>query len=72
MEDQGTGIAIGNFDIGLETVENRIQLMVIDRILRTLVQQANLPINQEDIEEMREEAIDDLNEQYPDLGIEQQ
>ena len=70
-EKGGTGLAIGSFDIGLEVVENRIQLSVLEKIVNKLIQQSPLSMNQSDIDRLRKEAIEELNEEYPELGIEQ-
>jgi len=46
--------------------------MVMDRIIQNLLDRTNAQISQEDIEQMRQEAIDQLNDQYPELGVQQQ
>lgn len=68
----GTGISIGNFDLGLEVVENRIQLMVMNKIINHLLTHSSADITQQQIDEMRREAVEELNREYPELGIEHQ
>ena len=68
----GTGLAIGSFDIGLEVVENRIQLSVLEKLVNKLIHHSSLNVNQSDIDRLRKEAIEELNEEYPELGVEQQ
>ncbi len=73
MADQGgTGLSIGSFDIGVEVVENRIRVRVLERMVESLMRQSNLNITQEEVDRLRKEAIDELNEKYPELGVEQQ
>jgi hypothetical protein len=68
----GTGLAIGGFDIGVEVVENRIQLSVLEKIVNKLIQHSSLKVDQSDINQLRKEAVEELNEEYPDLGVERQ
>lgn len=72
MANGGTGLSIGNFDIGLEVIENRIQVMVLEKMVNRLIAASTVNLDQNDIDRFREEAIDQLNEEYPELGIEQQ
>jgi len=72
MEDQpdgGTGLAIGNFDLGTELIENRVRVMVLNQLVNRLLNETNVNITQEEVDEMRQNAIDRLNQQYPELGI---
>jgi hypothetical protein len=72
MEDEpqeGTGIAIGNFDLGNELVENRIRLMVLNALVNRLLEVSDANITQDEVDQMRQDAIDRLNEEYPALGV---
>jgi len=71
MADKGgTGISIGNFDLGIELIENRIRLMVMQEVVNRLIRDSRVDISQDDIDQLRQEAIDQLNEEYPQLGVE--
>lgn len=68
----GTGLSIGNFDIGLEVVENRIQLKVLQKMIDRLIAASSVDISQDEVDRFRQEAIQEINEEYPELGVEEQ
>ena len=69
--DQGTGLAIGNFDLGNELVENRVRIMVLNQIVNRLINATAANITQDEVDQMRQDAVARLNEQYPELGIQE-
>jgi len=61
-------ISIGDFDIPKGVVENRHRIMVLEKVIERLGSGQNL--NQQAFNEIRKQAAEDLNEQYPGLGLE--
>lgn len=66
--DDGTGLAIGNFDIGTHVVQNKVEIMALSRVVDQLAK--GNAVTPEMMDQYRQEAIDQLNQEYPELGIE--
>lgn len=65
---QGTGLAIGNFDIGTQVVQNKVEIMALQRVVDQLAR--GNTVTPEMMRQFRDEAVEQLNEEYPELGIE--
>lgn len=63
------GIKIGDFDIGEEAVENRVRIMVLEQIVEKLANTG--AVEQSDLKDFRSKAIERMQKEYPELGIEQ-
>jgi len=66
--NQGTGLAIGDFDIGEAVIKNRVRVMALEKVIDKLIR--NEQITPEKYAQLQKEAIQELDEEYPGLGLE--
>jgi hypothetical protein len=64
----GTGLAIGDFDIDTNVVQNKVEIMALQRVVDQLAK--GNAVTPDMMETYRDEAIEQLNEEYPALGLE--
>jgi len=65
------GIKIGGIDLASAVINNEHRIAVLEKIVERLSQHAPPgAIDQDDIERFRREALEELQEKYPDAGIE--
>lgn len=64
----GSGLAIGDFDIGTNVVQNKVEIMALRRVVDQLAK--GNAVTPDMMKTYRDEAIEQLNEEYPALGLE--
>ena len=62
-------------DLAVQTLENELEIKVLQKVLSLHMEkgpEAGMPnpITQEDVDKIRNEAMKELQQKYPDLGIE--
>jgi len=66
------GIKIGDIDIAQQTLDNEFRLGVLERLLERIVN-SNPGLtkpNQVELNQMRQEVVEQLKKKYPNSGIE--
>ena len=66
------GIKIGGIDIAQQALDNEFRLIVLERLMEHIVN-TNLNLNkpnQDQLNQIRKEAIEQLQKKYPNSGIE--
>ena len=62
-------IKIGGIDVTESVINSEYRINVLEKVLDLLIQRTSVPITQKEIEEIREKALKELGEKYPEAGI---
>jgi len=64
------GIPVEGINISDSVINNEMRVMVLERITDALIFNTDINIQKLDMDAIRAEALEDLQNRYPDLGIE--
>jgi hypothetical protein len=62
-------IKIGGIDVTESVINSEYRINVLEKVLDLLMQRTSVPITQKEIEGIREKALKELGEKYPEAGI---
>lgn len=63
-------IKIGDIDIVQQSLNNEYQVRRLTRLVQLLLDRTNITVTYEDVNKINTEALQDLQKEYPNSGIE--
>lgn len=65
----GTGVSVGDFDLGVEIIDNKIKVLVLKKMVDRLMDKLDVEISDEEMESFMKEAIDQVNNNYSAIEV---
>ena len=67
------GIKVGGIDIAESTINNELRIGIAEKILNSILSQLSpqnlIQLSQAEIDNFRDQTVDELTKKYPDAGL---
>lgn len=64
-----SGLSFGDFDIGVELVQNRLEIMYLRKLLGIVIEKAEIDIDEDELRDIKSRVASEFNDEYKEIDI---